>query len=103
MAQSAGPARPGLVGQPLETRREEPSPPLADLMLVHAHRGGDAPQRHPIGAQQDDFRPPCRPHRRSMGTGPALQLGSFVLGQLDRLDGEHATSRVGSPQQITRE
>jgi hypothetical protein len=92
VTETAGPARAGLVAEPVEAVGEEPSPPLADLMLVHADLLGDAPQRDPIGAQQHDPRSPRLAYRRGVGVSSPLQLGAFLDGQLDGLDGEHGTS-----------
>lgn len=76
VAQPAGSARPGLVGQSVDAAGQEPSPPLTDLMLVRSHHGGDAPQRQTLGAQQDDLGPPGCSHRRGVSPSPALPTTS---------------------------
>jgi len=94
MTEPAWPSRAWRVDQSIQASLQEPSPPQADLMLVHVNSFTDLVQRDRLGTQQDHFRPTTMTHLGAVRTNTTLQLGTLISRQTNRLDLEHGTSHV---------
>jgi hypothetical protein len=67
-------------------------PPLRHGVFVHAHHRGDLAVWHALGGQQHDPGALGRPLRAGMGTDPACQFGSFLVGDRRWRHGRHAVA-----------
>src|SRR5664280_625034 len=77
--------RSGLVDQPIESRGDEPAPPLADSRLGHTQTCGYFTIGRPLGTGQHDLRTQSKRLRTLRPARPSLEYLSLVVSEYQRL------------------
>ena len=91
----------GIVPQTVETQLDEPTPPLADGVLVHPEAAGDLPIGRPFSAGQHDPTT-CRQRVRALrASRPALQRLALIVAQHERFSWSSSSGHRCLPSLLT--